>query len=180
MDSCCIQQQQRLHGIEGVRYGLFHPSRLHITRKGVEKDFVSAEEASDYVKTFDLWVSLNFALNFIIFQFGASGLFCWCLKFRFLNLIHSVLDSSFDTIFELWYLFSFFVCCGYGVFFSCLMLVYSICFLFSFSCYFDFVISCYLIPVKLRKLFWSTVEKEHAAYFFLHITLIKLFLKAVI
>lgn len=43
--------RQQLRGIEGVRYGLLHPARLRITYKGVEKDFVSAEEASDYVKT---------------------------------------------------------------------------------------------------------------------------------
>ncbi|RXN33329.1 putative transposase element L1Md-A101/L1Md-A102/L1Md-A2 [Labeo rohita] len=43
--------RQQLRGIEGVRYGLFHPARLRITYKGVEKDFVSAEEAGDYVKT---------------------------------------------------------------------------------------------------------------------------------
>ncbi|CAI5682159.1 unnamed protein product [Oreochromis niloticus] len=38
--------RQQLRGIEGVRYGLLHPARLRITYKGVEKDFVSAEEAS--------------------------------------------------------------------------------------------------------------------------------------
>lgn len=43
--------RRQLCGIEGVRYGLFHPARLRITYNGVEKDFVSAENASDYVKT---------------------------------------------------------------------------------------------------------------------------------
>lgn len=46
-----IKVRQQLCGIEGARYGLIHPAWLHITYKGVEKDFVSAEEASDYVKT---------------------------------------------------------------------------------------------------------------------------------
>ncbi|KAL6474787.1 hypothetical protein MHYP_G00158270 [Metynnis hypsauchen] len=41
----------QLRGIEGAHYGLIHPARLHITYNGVQKDFVSAEEASDYVKT---------------------------------------------------------------------------------------------------------------------------------
>lgn len=41
----------QLRGIDGARYGLIHPARLRITYNGVEKDFVSAEEASDYVKT---------------------------------------------------------------------------------------------------------------------------------
>uniref|UniRef100_A0A3P8PDL0 L1 transposable element RRM domain-containing protein n=1 Tax=Astatotilapia calliptera TaxID=8154 RepID=A0A3P8PDL0_ASTCA len=38
--------RQQLRGIDGVRYGLLHPARLRITYKGVEKDFVSAEEAT--------------------------------------------------------------------------------------------------------------------------------------
>lgn len=43
--------RRQLRGIEGARYGLMHPARLRITYNGVEKDFVSADEASDYVKT---------------------------------------------------------------------------------------------------------------------------------
>lgn len=43
--------RRQLRGIDGARYGLFHPARLRITYNGVEKDFVSAVEASDYVKT---------------------------------------------------------------------------------------------------------------------------------
>lgn len=43
--------RRQLRGIDGARYGLFHPARLRITYNGVEKDFVSAEEASDFVKT---------------------------------------------------------------------------------------------------------------------------------
>lgn len=43
--------RRQLRGIDGARYGLFHPARLRITYNGVEKDFVSAEKASDYVKT---------------------------------------------------------------------------------------------------------------------------------
>ncbi len=42
--------RRQLRGIDGARYGLMHPARLRITYNGVEKDFVSAEEASDYVK----------------------------------------------------------------------------------------------------------------------------------
>lgn len=43
--------RRQLRGIDGARYGLIHPARLRITYNGVEKDFVSAEEASVYVKT---------------------------------------------------------------------------------------------------------------------------------
>uniref|UniRef100_A0A3B1IE24 L1 transposable element RRM domain-containing protein n=1 Tax=Astyanax mexicanus TaxID=7994 RepID=A0A3B1IE24_ASTMX len=43
--------RRQLRGIVGARYGLIHPARLRITYNGVEKDFVSAAEASDYVKT---------------------------------------------------------------------------------------------------------------------------------
>lgn len=43
--------RRQLRGIDGARYGLIHSARLRITYNGVEKDFVSAEEASDYVKT---------------------------------------------------------------------------------------------------------------------------------
>lgn len=43
--------RRQLRGIHGARYGLFHPVRLRITYNGVEKDLVSAEEASDFVKT---------------------------------------------------------------------------------------------------------------------------------
>lgn len=43
--------RRQLRGIDGARYGLFHPARLRITYNGVEKDFVSADEASDYFKT---------------------------------------------------------------------------------------------------------------------------------
>lgn len=43
--------RRQLRGIDGVRYGLFHPARLRITHNGVEKDFVSAEKAGVYVKT---------------------------------------------------------------------------------------------------------------------------------
>ncbi|KAL7880537.1 hypothetical protein SRHO_G00027910 [Serrasalmus rhombeus] len=43
--------RRRLRDIEGARYGLLYPARLRITNNGVEKEFVSAEEASSYVKT---------------------------------------------------------------------------------------------------------------------------------
>ena len=43
--------RRQLRGLDGARYGLMHPVRLRITYNGVEKDFVSAEEASGYVKT---------------------------------------------------------------------------------------------------------------------------------
>lgn len=43
--------RQLLRGIDGARYGLVHPARLRITYNGVEKDFISAEKAKDYVKT---------------------------------------------------------------------------------------------------------------------------------
>ena len=43
--------RRQLRGIDGARYGLVHPARLRITYNGVEKEFVSAEEASEYVKT---------------------------------------------------------------------------------------------------------------------------------
>ena len=43
--------RRQLRGLDGARYGLMHPARLRITYNGVEKDFVSAEEASGYVKT---------------------------------------------------------------------------------------------------------------------------------
>ncbi|KAL7868203.1 hypothetical protein SRHO_G00095870 [Serrasalmus rhombeus] len=43
--------RRRLRDIEGARYGLLYPARLRITYNGVEKEFVSAEEASSYVKT---------------------------------------------------------------------------------------------------------------------------------
>lgn len=46
--------RRQLRDIDGARYGLIHPARLRITYNGVQKDFVSAEEASDYVKT---WIS---------------------------------------------------------------------------------------------------------------------------
>ncbi|KAL6462532.1 hypothetical protein MHYP_G00289540 [Metynnis hypsauchen] len=43
--------RRQLRGIDGARYGLIHPARLRITYNGVQKDFISAEEASDYAKT---------------------------------------------------------------------------------------------------------------------------------
>ncbi|KAL7870573.1 hypothetical protein SRHO_G00080700 [Serrasalmus rhombeus] len=43
--------RRQLRDIEGARYGLLYPARLRITYNGVEKEFVSAEEASSYVKT---------------------------------------------------------------------------------------------------------------------------------
>lgn len=43
--------RRQLRDIDGARYGLIHPARLRITYNGVQKDFVSADEASDYVKT---------------------------------------------------------------------------------------------------------------------------------
>lgn len=43
--------RRQLRDIDGVRYGLIHPARLRITYNGVQKDFVSAEEAIVYVKT---------------------------------------------------------------------------------------------------------------------------------
>ena len=45
-----IEIRCQLHGIDSARYGLFHPARLHITFNSVEKDFVSVEETSIYVK----------------------------------------------------------------------------------------------------------------------------------
>lgn len=43
--------RRQLRSIDSVRNGLFYPARLRITYNGVEKDFISAEEASDFVKT---------------------------------------------------------------------------------------------------------------------------------
>ncbi|KAL6477028.1 hypothetical protein MHYP_G00155270 [Metynnis hypsauchen] len=43
--------RRQLCGIDDAWYGLIHPARLRITYSVVEKDFISAEEASDYVKT---------------------------------------------------------------------------------------------------------------------------------
>ncbi|KAJ8010204.1 hypothetical protein DPEC_G00072570 [Dallia pectoralis] len=43
--------KRRLRGIVGARYGLVHPARLRINYNGVEKSFVSADKASEYVKT---------------------------------------------------------------------------------------------------------------------------------
>lgn len=43
--------RRQLRGIEGARYGLVYPTRLRITYNGIEEDFVSAEKASEYVKT---------------------------------------------------------------------------------------------------------------------------------
>lgn len=43
--------RRQLRGIAGAQYGLFYPARLRVTFNGVVKDFVSAEEASIYVKT---------------------------------------------------------------------------------------------------------------------------------
>lgn len=40
-----------LRGVEGAKYGLFHPANLLITYQGTEKKFTSAEEAKEYVKT---------------------------------------------------------------------------------------------------------------------------------
>lgn len=40
--------RHQLRGIEGAHYGILHPARLHITYNGVQKDFVSVEEAGDY------------------------------------------------------------------------------------------------------------------------------------
>lgn len=40
-----------LRGIEGAKYGLFHPAQLRITFQGSEKKFNSAEKAKEYVKT---------------------------------------------------------------------------------------------------------------------------------
>lgn len=42
--------RKHLRGVEGVRYGLFYPARLRITYGGVEKDFVSADDAKAYVE----------------------------------------------------------------------------------------------------------------------------------
>ncbi|XP_053479403.1 uncharacterized protein LOC128606892 isoform X2 [Ictalurus furcatus] len=38
--------RRQLRSIEGARYGILHPARLHITYNGVQKDFISAEEAA--------------------------------------------------------------------------------------------------------------------------------------
>lgn len=40
-----------LRGIDGAKYGLFHPANLLITYQGIEKKFTSAEDAKEYVKT---------------------------------------------------------------------------------------------------------------------------------
>lgn len=40
-----------LRGIEGVRFGLFHPAQLRITYQGAEKKFTSPEDAKEYVKS---------------------------------------------------------------------------------------------------------------------------------
>ncbi|KAF4083484.1 hypothetical protein AMELA_G00141840 [Ameiurus melas] len=42
--------QRQLRGIEGARYGILHPARLRVTYNGVQKDFISAEEAGDSVQ----------------------------------------------------------------------------------------------------------------------------------
>ncbi|KAF4073207.1 hypothetical protein AMELA_G00256310 [Ameiurus melas] len=42
--------RRQLCDIEGARYGILHPARLRITYNGVQKDFISAEEAAEYVK----------------------------------------------------------------------------------------------------------------------------------
>ncbi|KAF4088899.1 hypothetical protein AMELA_G00060010 [Ameiurus melas] len=42
--------RRQLRDIEGARYGILHPARLRITYNGVQKDFISAEEAAEYVK----------------------------------------------------------------------------------------------------------------------------------
>ncbi|CAL1576655.1 unnamed protein product [Knipowitschia caucasica] len=43
--------RRQLRNIEGVRYGLFYPARLRITYRGAEKEFTSADDAGQYVKT---------------------------------------------------------------------------------------------------------------------------------
>ncbi|KAF7701808.1 hypothetical protein HF521_001091 [Silurus meridionalis] len=46
------KERRQLRGIEGVQYGLFYPAQLHITHNGVGKDFLSPDEAGEYIKTF--------------------------------------------------------------------------------------------------------------------------------
>lgn len=46
--------RRQLRGMDGVRYGLFYPARLRISYKGVEKDFVSAEDAKAYIKKMNI------------------------------------------------------------------------------------------------------------------------------
>lgn len=40
---------KQLRSMEGVRYGLLYPARLRITYKGVDRDFVSAEDAMAHI-----------------------------------------------------------------------------------------------------------------------------------
>lgn len=43
--------RQQLRGIQGVRFGILHPAKLRITYEGVQRDFVSPEEAKAYIQT---------------------------------------------------------------------------------------------------------------------------------
>uniref|UniRef100_A0A3Q0QNI2 L1 transposable element RRM domain-containing protein n=1 Tax=Amphilophus citrinellus TaxID=61819 RepID=A0A3Q0QNI2_AMPCI len=44
--------KQQLRGLDGVRFGISHPARLHITYNGKENFFSSPEEAQSYVSQF--------------------------------------------------------------------------------------------------------------------------------
>uniref|UniRef100_A0AAV2KPJ3 Uncharacterized protein n=1 Tax=Knipowitschia caucasica TaxID=637954 RepID=A0AAV2KPJ3_KNICA len=51
-DCVDILRRARERGqIKGARYGLFYPARLRITYGGAEKEFTSADDAGQYVKT---------------------------------------------------------------------------------------------------------------------------------
>uniref|UniRef100_A0AAZ1XGH6 L1 transposable element RRM domain-containing protein n=1 Tax=Oreochromis aureus TaxID=47969 RepID=A0AAZ1XGH6_OREAU len=43
--------RRQLRGIQGVRFGILYPARLRITYQGMQRDFVSPEEAKEYIKT---------------------------------------------------------------------------------------------------------------------------------
>lgn len=43
--------RRQLRGIQGVRFGILYPARLRITYQGVQRDFVSPDEAKEYIKT---------------------------------------------------------------------------------------------------------------------------------
>lgn len=43
--------RRQLRDIEGVRFGLLYPARLHITYGGVQRDFTSPEEAKTFIRT---------------------------------------------------------------------------------------------------------------------------------
>uniref|UniRef100_A0AAV2KPN8 Uncharacterized protein n=1 Tax=Knipowitschia caucasica TaxID=637954 RepID=A0AAV2KPN8_KNICA len=43
--------RRQLRDIGGIRFGILHPAKLHITHDGKQRDFISPEEAAKFVKT---------------------------------------------------------------------------------------------------------------------------------